>query len=111
MKGGRGRLRHSVTLQKKSVTRDAMGGEVVTWADQANVYAAIEPLRGQELMAAQQMQAKTGLRVRIDYRADITAEWRVKFGARIFALEAPPLDLMGRGVELHLMCSEGVLDG
>jgi head-tail adaptor len=38
-----GKLREYVTLQEKSVTRDAFGGEVVTWTTVESVYAELDP--------------------------------------------------------------------
>lgn len=108
-----GRLRHRVTLQKKSVTRDAMGGESVTWVDQAtNEPAAIEPLSARDRFLAQQAQPELTVRIRLRYRAEVSAEWRVKYGTRIFAIVAPPINVGERNRELHLLCSEGVaVDG
>lgn len=99
-----------VTLQKKSVTRDAMGGEVVTWADQAQVWAAIEPLAARELFAAQQVHPELTTRIRIRHRSDVAAEWRVKYGTRIFAIVGPPIDRALKNEELHLNCAEGVIE-
>lgn len=104
-----GQLRHRVTLQSKSVTRDAMGGETITWNDTVtNVPAAIEPLQGRERFLAQQIQPELSVRIRIRYRADVQADWRVKYGTRIFAIESPPINPEFRDRELHLICSEGV---
>lgn len=103
-------LNKLVTLQKKSVTRDAMGGEVVTWADQAEVWAAIEPLAARELFAAQQIHPELTVRIRIRHRADVAAEWRVKYGTRIFPIIGPPIDRRLENVELTLNCSEGVIE-
>lgn len=104
-------LRKRVTLQSRTVTRDAMGGDVVTWNNQGDVWAAIEPLVGRELFAAQQVRPELTTRIRIRYRSDVTSEWRVKFGTRIFAIVGPPVDAKMNNDELHLNCAEGVLDG
>ena len=104
-------LRHRVVLQAKSVTRDAMGGEVITWVDQATVWAAIEPLNARELVAAQQVQPELSTRISIRHRSDVTAEWRVKYGTRIFAIVGPPINPKMRNEWLSIPCTEGVLDG
>jgi SPP1 family predicted phage head-tail adaptor len=61
-----GKLRHLVLLQEKSVSRDAYGGEVVTWVDVANVWAEIDPwtMRERLILRRQQGDAVIGLRVR-----------------------------------------------
>lgn len=100
-----------VTLQSKSVARDAMGGETITWTTQATVWAAIEPLSGRELFTAQQVRPELTTRIRMRYRSDVNSEWRVKYGSRIFAIVGPPVDPSLANVELRLNCTEGVLDG
>lgn len=37
-----GRLRHTITLQREQVTRDAAGQEVVTWEKVATIWARVE---------------------------------------------------------------------
>lgn len=106
-----GRLRHYVTLQEKSVTRDAMGGEVVTWVDKATaVPAEIVELSGKNLNAAQQVHPELSATVRLRYRSDLTPQWRVKHGARVFSIIGMPINRDARNVELLLNLTEGVLD-
>ena len=104
-------LRHRIVLQAKSVTRDAMGGEVITWVDQATVWAAIEPLSARELVAAQQVQPELNTRIGIRYRSDVTAEWRAKYGVRVFTIVGPPVNPKMSNEWLSIPCTEGVLDG
>jgi SPP1 family predicted phage head-tail adaptor len=61
-----GRLRHQVTLQQKSVTRDEYGGEVITWQDVSTIYAEANPwqLRERLILRQQQGQSVVGFRVR-----------------------------------------------
>lgn len=39
-----GNLRHRITIQRETTTRDAYGSEVKTWADLATVWASLDPL-------------------------------------------------------------------
>lgn len=39
-----GKLRHRITIQRETVTRDEYGSEVKTWDDLATVWASVEPL-------------------------------------------------------------------
>lgn len=61
-----GQLRHRVTLQQKSVTRDAFGGEVVTWVDVVDVWAELDPwqMREQLVLRRQEGASVIGFRVR-----------------------------------------------
>ena len=102
-----GTLGHRITLQEPTETRGAAYGDVQkAWADVATVWAAFEPLSGRELLLAQQVNSEITVRFRIRYRADVTAKWRVLLGARVFQIAAPPIDVNGAGVELHLQCVE-----
>ena len=100
-----GHLRHRVTLQSPTVTRDAYGAETVTWADQATVWAACLPLSGREYLAARAEVAETLIKVRIRWRADVSTTCRVVWEGRTYVIEAA-LDTLGRHEELVLMCKE-----
>ncbi len=95
-------MSHRITLQAKSVTRDAMGGEVITWPDQATIWASAEPLRGREFFAAHQEQAEITIRFRIYYRSDITTAWRVVWETRAYDI-VQIIDLDARHREMELM--------
>ena len=97
-----GRLRQRITLQAKSVTRDAMGGEVITWADQVTIWASAEPLRGREFFAAQQEQAEISIRFVIRYRSDVTTAWRVMWETRAYDI-VEIIDIDGRHKEQQIM--------
>jgi SPP1 family predicted phage head-tail adaptor len=102
-----GKLSERVTLQAPAETRGAAYSDVKkAWADVATVWAAFEPLSGRELLLAQQVNSEITVRFRLRYRADITAKWRVIYRGRVFQIAAPPIDVGGRGVELHLQCVE-----
>lgn len=102
-----GELRHRVTIQQKSVTRDSFGAETVSWTDVAVVWAAIEPLQGREFFSAQQVNAEVTTRIRIRYRSGITPAMRVLFGSRAFDIQGI-INIEERNRELHLMCKEVV---
>lgn len=104
-----GKYRHRVTLQSKSVTRDAMGGEVIVWTDVATVWAGVEALSGRALMAAQQAQSEVSARILLRFRADIQPDWRVVHGADVYAIHAIIPDV--EGVEINLQCAKGLKHG
>lgn len=100
-----GNLRHRITLEQITRASDGAGGYTETWSVVANVYADVYPLKGQERYDAQQIQATQSHRVTIRYRAGITPDMRVKYGARILRIDAV-IDPEERHRELILMCSE-----
>lgn len=106
-----GKLRHRVTIQRKvagSPQKRASGAPDQSWETFATVWAAIEPLRGREFIEANAVQSKAAVRIRTRYLAGVTAAMRVLHGTTVYGIEAP-LDVNGRGIELHLMCSAGVI--
>src|SRR4051812_27479790 len=60
-----GLMRERVTLLSKSVTRDAIGGEVITWVEEDDVWADVEQLTGREYFGAQQIESEAEIRFRI----------------------------------------------
>jgi SPP1 family predicted phage head-tail adaptor len=69
------------------------------------VWAAVEPLSGRELLAAQQAQSEVTLRVRMRFRSDVTAAMQLLHGNKTYEV-ASVIDLKGRRRELELMCKE-----
>lgn len=105
-----GKLRHRITLQSKGTpTRDAMGGEVVTWADVATVWAEVRALSGRALIAAQQAQSEVIATITIRHRADVRPDWRVLHGSDIYTIHAIIPD--GDGVGMNLQCARGLKNG
>ena len=107
-----GSLRHRITIQTKTVTRNSYGEESVTWSDNINCWASIEPIRGNEYFSAQQIQSGVTHRITIRYRtlADGTAinpNCRVEYGTRYFNIQSV-LNPSERDISLQLMCIEEV---
>lgn len=103
-------LRHQITIQSRSTSQDATGGQVDTWSTVATVWAAIEPLQGREFFAAQQVQAETSVRIRMRYLAGVLPSMRVVFDSTIYDIK-DVIDPEMKHRELHLMCSTGVTRG
>ena len=105
------RLRHRVTIEQVTETRDADGGVVTAWATlHSKVPAEIVPLSGREFVAAQAAQAGITARMTIRYVAGITPKMRVVHGADIYNIEAVLPDPTLRR-HLTLMVSTGVNNG
>lgn len=105
-----GKLRHRITLQSKGTpTRDAMGGEVVTWVDVATIWAEVMALSGRALIAAQQAQSEVTATITIRHRADVQPDWRVRHGTDIYAIHAIIQD--GKSVSVNLQCAKGLKNG
>lgn len=107
-----GKLRHRITLQKPVKSQDNASGEMIdTWQDVSNLWAEVSPLSAREFVAAQAMQNAVTTRVKIRYRQDISAKYRILFRGKIYSVEGVLPD-PDSGLEyLTLPCSEGTNDG
>lgn len=102
-----GKLRQRVTFEALTKVRDSHGAEKPQWMPVCTVWAAINPLSGKSLFAAQQNHSEITGTIDLRYRADINAELRAVHEGKIYSIHAvinPEL----RNKELKLMVSEGV---
>lgn len=107
---------HRIKLQAKSVTRNAIGEEVVTWADvitdtaDNSIWAEVWPLKGREFFAAQQTQYAADVRFRLRYRAGLTQDMRVVWNGDAFDI----LSIVDVGAAHHtteILAVHGVRNG
>lgn len=99
-----GRLRHLVDIQQKSVTRNTFGEEVVTWATFADdIWASVEPIRGQEFVALRQQGSELTTRIRCRYVSGVTPSMIVRFNGEEYAI-SEVISPMERDRELELLC-------
>ncbi|MBC8638271.1 phage head closure protein [Caballeronia sp. EK] len=110
-----GPLRHQVQLQSPVVQIDDVSGEpvITDWQDEGKpVWAAIESLSGREWLLSAEFRAGVTTRIRMRWREDVSAQWRVihtrKTGATIYNIDAVLPRFEGMS-EMHLMCSSGVV--
>jgi len=106
-----GDLNELIDLQKKSITRDALNAEVVTWI---TIYpsepAKVEFITAREIHAASQIHAVTTLRVTIHIKRDVTAEWRALWNGDVLSITGPPMPSLKRDY-LTLLCGSGLNNG
>ncbi len=104
-----GLLRNRIEIQRADVRRDANGQPSRLWTTIANVWAAVEPLRGAERFEAHAQHAQISHKVRLRFDPDVavTTQHRLLFGTRIFHVESVA-NLFERDRTLELMCREEV---
>lgn len=77
-----GELRERVTVQRRSSTRDAIGGQIEIWQVRATLYAKVQPMSAGEQYRRSQLQAKADWKVTIRYNGDVLPtdrlSWRGK---------------------------------
>ncbi|MEJ7746060.1 MAG: phage head closure protein [Luteimonas sp.] len=104
-------LRHRITIQGRTETRDANGDVTVAWADAANVAAQWLPGPGREYLAGEAIRAEVVGRFVIRYQPGITAGHRVIWDGTTYEIKAPPQGDATARRELTLMVGGGVSDG
>lgn len=77
MKASTGELRERVVIQASTSVADAIGGQVLTWATLATVWARVAPASAREQLAAQSVNASVDYVVEIQYRTDVVATMRL----------------------------------
>lgn len=103
-----GRLRHVVTLERQSATKDSFGEVVDTWTTLGppTVRAAKQPLNGKEYFAAGGENSEVTTRFRMRYQtaiADLNNSDRLVHGSDIYDIESV-INQDGRNIELIIMC-------
>lgn len=105
-----GALRERVTVQAKTETEDTQGGRAWVWSTLATVWAAVTPMRANEVLAAQSIGSQATYSVEMQYRADITPSMRVvwtPFRGTAKTLEIAGIQTVGgRPVRMVLACGE-----
>ena len=104
------RLRHRVTIERKTAGADAWGQPVETWETVAIVPAEVWSLSGREYIAAQAEQAGVTTRITIRYQAGIEPAMRITHDGRTYNIRAVLPDPTARR-HLTLMCESGVNNG
>ena len=100
-----GRLRNRVTIKSKTATQNSYGEEVIVWVTLATVWAAVEPMRGQEYLESRRLQAEVDYRVRLRYRSGLAPTMRVYYDNRTLEVVSV-LNVNENHRETHLMCKE-----
>lgn len=95
-----------ITVQRPETTRDEFGGVVEGWALIASTWAAVEPLTGRELFAAQATQSETTYRLTVRYMAGVDASCRVLLDdGRVLGITAV-IDLRNQHRYMQFLCRE-----
>ena len=106
-----GSLRHPVTIQSATETRDAAGGVTKTWADVSDRWAEVKPISGREYLNADRVRADITHVIVIRNYSGLTSKHRIKFtdngSTRYFNIESVR-DMEERDRMMQLFCKEDV---
>lgn len=82
-----GELNERVTVQRRSSTRDAIGGQIEIWQVRTTVWAKVQPMSAGEQYRRQQIQAKADWKVTVRYNGDIVPTDRLSWRGRTFEIK------------------------
>lgn len=109
-----GLLRHRIVIEQPVESRGAKGEVLVNWVAVCSVWAEIQPMSVNALIASQAAQSKASVMIKIRFRSGITAKMRARElpAGGVYPLEGDPLPDKQSGKEyLTLACSRGINDG
>lgn len=105
-----GHLRHKVTIQENTGTsRNAYNERTASWSTLSGgeVWAAVEPLRGRELIEAQQMHANVSHKVTCRFVDGVTPAMRISHDSRTLNIKSVA-NVWDQDWKLELLCEEPV---
>lgn len=99
-----GQLRHRITIQHATKTRDTLNAEVKAWSTLATVWAKVDTPSGGETSSNERKQATLTHVITIRHRTDVYPTMRVSWGGRILEILSVVPDNVNKQVTLN--CSE-----
>lgn len=97
-----GRLDRRLDLQQRTITRDAAGGEIVSWVALATVWAAKRDITGRDRLRADAKTAESSTAFTIRYRADLAVTDRVVYAGTPHDIQH--LAELGHKEGLEILC-------
>lgn len=95
-----GELRHRVTIQQYTESRNSAGEVIRSWTNEKQVWAGIEALTGSQRQEAMQQNADVTHRIKMRYNSTLTSEKRIVWDGRTFELKTPVSDDLKRLTEV-----------
>lgn len=99
-------MRHRVTIEQDTKTRDNAGGFTDSWGTFATVWASIMPASAHEIYKANKVNMVVTHKVVIRDLPGINAAMRVNFNGRILQIKGITR-VEERGVWMNILCEEG----
>lgn len=105
-----GSLRHRITIQQPVVSPNTIGEPLKSWATLAIVWASVEPIRGKEVLQAEQILADMDTRIRMRWSQvvdSMTARCRIVHKGKIYNVKQIS-HLALRHREIEVMANSGL---
>lgn len=102
-----GTLRHRIELQQPAEVLNEHGDAIQTWTTRFTRWAEVRPATGREIFRAQKVEGQVDTAVTLRGRGlpGLRPKWRVRYGNRLFGIEAIINDLE-RDIMVTLICKE-----
>lgn len=102
-----GEMRHRVSIQKQTKSRDGFGDPKDVWREVVSRRSSVEPLVGREFFAAQERGAKVTTKLRMRYVAGVVPSMRIVWDNRWFDIVSAQ-QVKGKKHELLIIADERV---
>jgi SPP1 family predicted phage head-tail adaptor len=105
-----GYLDRRLLLERFIESQDADGQAIKTWSPVSVVWASISPIRGNELLKADQPIGALDTRINIRYSETVSSvdnTWRARHGAVVYDIVSVAHKFL-KQVEIELMCKSGL---
>lgn len=102
-----GKLRHRITLQRSTITKDSIGCEIESLEVVGTVWASIEPIANKGYSKVKQSPTDISTKITVRYRKDVETMMVVIYDKRLFRIQKI-VNPEERCVFLELSCSEEI---
>jgi SPP1 family predicted phage head-tail adaptor len=79
-----GPLDRFITIQNRTITRNAQGADLEAWGTFAQVWASKKDYRGEEFFSAQKENAQIETMWRIRYLTGLKSEMRISYDGKLY---------------------------
>lgn len=100
-----GALRHKITIQETTESRDSVGSVINTWSTFLTARAELNPRIGKEYFDSDRLNADNTVLFRIRYRTGIGTKQRISWDSRIFNITSL-INLRERNKEILILATE-----
>lgn len=97
-------LRWVIRIERKVVTRDAMGGETISYERRCEPRADVKQITGRELLLADQVTPSHSIEVRMRHRDDIEPTDRIVWRGQVYDIE--DISPMGMNRSLRILARQ-----
>lgn len=107
-----GRLRHRVSIEDQVSGQDSDGAQTLEWLQVATgVPAEITDMSARDQFAAQAVQSKATVRIKMRYWPDLLPRMRILHRTTVYNIEGIIVDPDSRIRYMHALCSAGLNEG